>query len=285
MHVLRISSFILVGMMILIFSACEKKDSESTLATKPLSTQTALKQFIAHSAAPLYSFTVIKAYPHDPEKFTEGLVLDNGFLYESAGLYQRSTLQKKAFNTLQLLQTITLPPQYFAEGITIIGNYLYQLTYKEHTGFVYDKNTLKLKKIFYYLTEGWGLTTDGKELIMSNGSAELLFINPTSFNVTHTLHITDQKQPIYSLNALQYIRGNIYANIWPTDIIAIISAKNGKVIGWINLESLNTPANCAVTACATNGIAYHEQDKTLLVTGKNWFHLYAISVLSGIKAL
>lgn len=271
MILLRIGFFTFIAAFVFACSEHNKQDSSSN-------EHLPLPLILAKSNAPMYSFSLIQSYPHDPHNFTEGLIIDNGFIFESSGLYQQSKLQKKDFNTGKLLVEYLLPPQYFAEGIAIMGNDIYQLTYQEHTCFVYDKNTLKLKKIFHYPTEGWGLTSDGKQLIMSDGSATLYFRDPITFALKRTLLIQDNHQRINYLNALGYIHGKIYANIWPSDLIAIISPKTGHVDAWINIESLNTPSNCFVTSCVANGIAYHEKNDTVLVAGKNWLRMYEIKL-------
>jgi glutaminyl-peptide cyclotransferase len=268
----------IVFILIIIFAniGCHENNHHDNLTSTSASS---LEQWLAHSKAPIYDFKIVHIYPHDGNNFTEGLLLENDYLYESAGLYQQSKLEKKDFITGKVLREYVLPTNYFAEGITIIGNHIYQLTYKEHTGFVYDKNIFQLEKIFHYSTEGWGLTSDGKQLIMSDGSAQLFFIDPNTFRITRTILVKDQNQTVNFLNELEYIQGKIYANIWPTDIIAIISPDNGKVLGWINIKSLNTRANCAVDNCVSNGIAYREKSDSLLVTGKNWLHMYEIKLV------
>lgn len=243
-----------------------------------------LKQSLILSKTPEYGFELIKTYPHDTQTFTEGLLLDDGYLYESSGLYAKSSLKKTNFSNGQIVKEYSLPPRYFAEGIAIIGNFLYQLTYLEKTGFIYDKNTLKLEKTFQYSTEGWGLTTDGKQLIMSNGSDTLYFINPQTFKILRALQVTDQTHhPINSLNDLEYINGKIFANVWPTEIIIIISPQSGMVEGWINIDSLEPHADYLTADSVANGIAYEKKTDTLLVTGKNWPYLFSIKIKGAIS--
>jgi len=261
--ILTIMMFVLTSLLI----SCHK----SSHHTSPI------EQFVSNSKAPIYHFKVIRTYPHDQHNFTEGLLLDNEFLYESSGLYQQSKLEKKDLFSGKILRETQLSPNYFAEGITLVGNSIYQLTYKEHTSFVYDKNTFKLEKTFYFPTEGWGLTSDDKQLIMSNGSATLFFIDPNTFRLMRTIVVHDQNQAVLHLNELEYIEGTIYANIWPTDMIAIISPATGAVLGWINITALHT-FNCGEGDCVANGIAYHEKNHTLLVTGKNWPLMYEIQL-------
>ncbi|MBX3709106.1 MAG: glutaminyl-peptide cyclotransferase [Gammaproteobacteria bacterium] len=243
-----------------------------------ITAQSSLEKILVSAHVPEYHYQIINTYPHNKNNFTEGLLLENGYLYESSGLYRKSRLQKIEVNSGKILQTHSLPPQYFAEGITIFGDQLYQLTYREQTGFIYDKNTFALQKTFHYTGQGWGLTTDNKQLIMSNGSATLSFIDPQTLKISHSLLVAAKDQPIQSLNELEYINGKIYANVWPTSIIIIISPENGRVEGWFNISALKPTSGCTSADCVANGIAYNEMDDTLLVTGKLWSHLYAIKI-------
>jgi len=242
------------------------------------SKQATLDEWIDNSATPLYEYKVVATYPHNTNSFTEGLIYQDNILYESDGLYQQSALRKIDLVSGKTLKEYNLPDKYFAEGITIIGDHLYQLTYQSRIGFVYNKNTFQLENTFRYPSEGWGLTTDGKELIMSDGSSMLNFIDPTTFKVTRTIIARDHKQPINHLNELEYINGKIYANIFPTDIIAIISPTDGKITGWINIQKLNPCPTCEGANQVANGIAYDAKNEALLVTGKNWPNTYAIKI-------
>jgi glutamine cyclotransferase len=255
----------------LLLSACDQN------AVK----QHPLNDWIENTATPAYDFEVVNVYAHNPHAFTEGFIYQDGAIYESDGLYSQSKLKKFDLESGKILQHISLPDKYFAEGITIIGNHLYQLTYQSQTGFVYDKNTFQVENSFHYPSEGWGLTTDGNELIMSDGSSTLSFIDPQTFKVTHTVSVKDHKQPINHLNELEYINGKIYANIFPTDIIAIISPTDGVITGWINIQKLNPCPECEGADQCSNGIAYDAQNQTILVTGKNWPHIYAIRLKKG----
>ncbi len=241
--------------------------------------QSMLEQLLINSNVPQYDFSVIKSLPHAPHAFTEGLLVDDGYLYESTGLYSESKLRKIDLANGNILQEYTLQSRYFGEGIAVIGSALYQLTYKENTGFVYNKNTFKPEKSFQYSTQGWGLTTDGKRLIMSDGTDKLQFIDPDTFQVTGYLSVTSPAhQPIYALNELEYIDGKIYANVWPTEIILIISPQSGTVEGWINIQALKPHPACMTSDCIANGIAYDENNHALYVTGKNWPNIYLIRI-------
>lgn len=240
-----------------------------------------LERTLINAKIPQYSFHIISTYPHDRRSFTEGLLLNNSYLYEGTGLYGQSKIRKVEMTTRKVVQEYSLSSHYFGEGITILGNQLYQLTYREHTGFVYDKNTFVLQKTFKYSTEGWGLTSDDKQLIMSNGSATISFIDPISLQKTRSIVVTVQDQKINSINELEYVAGKIYANVWPGSIILIISPENGKVEGWFDIQTLRPTSGCgsSKTDCVANGIAYDEQNHNVIVTGKNWPYLYIIQLM------
>ena len=227
---------------------------------------------------PTYSYKIINTYPHSENNFTQGFVLHRGLLYESSGLYGQSSIQIRRFHSMKLLKEYKLPKQYFAEGITILNNKLYQLTYKSRTGFVYDAQTLKLEKTFHYKTEGWGLTNDGKNLIMSDGSATLTFINPKTFQVIKNLTVHVGNKKITRINELETIHGKIYANIWGKDVIAIILPKDGALLGLINLKGINPNPAKLKGDFVLNGIAYNKAQNTLLVTGKCWPSIFEIKI-------
>lgn len=243
---------------------------------------TSFEKILQRANIPQHQYQIINKFPHDPDNFTEGLIQQKNDLYESTGLYGQSTLQKTNLNTGQVIKKYSLSDKYFGEGIAIIGEQLFQLTYREHTGFVYDKNTLALQQTFHYAGEGWGLTASNKELIMSNGTDTLLFLNPQTFKITHSLVVTANDKKIEGLNELEYVHGKIYANVWPTSIILIISAENGKVEGWINLRELKPSTGaCSLSEvdCVANGVTYNEENQDLLVTGKNWPYFYELRIL------
>lgn len=239
-----------------------------------------LEQLLVNAHIPEYHYQIISSYPHDKHSFTEGLVLANDYIYESSGLYGQSTLRKIQMNTGKILKEYSLPPHYFAEGITLLEDQIYQLTYHEQTGFVYDINSFQVKNTFSYQSEGWGLTTDGHQLIMSNGSAAVSFINPRTFKLERTVPVTVEKNKIDSLNELEFINGRIFANIWPTSIIVVFSPQDGKVTGWLNIKALKPGSSCM--ECVANGIAFDARNNLVLVTGKNWPYLYALKLVSGM---
>lgn len=222
---------------------------------------------------------VLATYPHDTDAFTQGLVYADGYFYESTGLYGKSTLRKVEPATGKVVQELKLEDQYFAEGLALYADQLYQLTWKEHTGFIYDKD-LRLQSTFTYPTEGWGLTTDGSSLILSDGSATLYFLDPQSWQTTHTVQVTQAGQPVEKLNELEYIQGEVFANIWYSDIIIRIDPTNGEVLGQIDLSSLREGANAPNPADVLNGIAYDAKQDRLFVTGKNWPFVYEIALVN-----
>jgi glutaminyl-peptide cyclotransferase len=238
-----------------------------------------LIQALRNAQVPEYQFEVLKTYPHDILSFTEGLYFEDGYMYESTGLYGHSWLKKVELSTGKTVREKPLDGIYFGEGMTILNNEIYQLTWKESTGFVYDKESFSVKKTFFHEKEGWGLTTDGQQLIMSNGTATLNFLNPVDFGKTKTLTVTIGRMQIPMINELEYIDGMIYANIWLTSIIIIISPQDGKVQGWLNLSSniKIKPPGCL--GCVANGIAYDDQEKVIYITGKSWPNLYSIKLI------
>ena len=222
---------------------------------------------------PIYTYKVINTYPHDNEAFTQGLVFEGGYLYEGTGRYGASTLRKVQLKTGKVVQIYKLPPQFFGEGITIYKNQIIQLTWQSQIGFVYDIKSFSLLRKFRYPTDGWGITHDGKQLIMSDGTATLYFLNPENFEKTGTLQVRDANGPVKNINELEYIQGEIYANVWKKNLIARISPKNGIVVGWIDLGGL-----CKWNG-VLNGIAYDREHGRLFVTGKRWPYIYEIKLI------
>ena len=234
------------------------------------------------AAAPLvsyYTYKVIKAYPHDAQAFTQGLTYENGFLYEGTGLNGQSALIKRDLQTGKLVKRERLPHKYFGEGIALFDDKAVQLTWKSRKGFVYDKETFRVLDEFEYLDQGWGITWDKKHLIMSNGTATLRYLDPNTFSETRRLQVTDRGRRVRGLNELEFIGGAVYANIWPTDYIAIIAPQTGRVVGWINLTGLCPVPEPRPSNVVLNGIAYIPERKHLLVTGKLWPKLYEIALV------
>lgn len=234
--------------------------------------------------APISSYTVVNRYPHDTSVFTEGLLIDHEILYESSGLSAeyggQSSLREEDLVTGQLLARTDVAPQYFAEGLTLFDGKLYQLTWQAHKGFIYDPGCFCQTGEFAYDGEGWGLTHDDQALIMSDGTPQIRFLDPASFAVTHTISVTDNGQPVTQLNELEYVRGEIYANIWMTDRIARIDPATGIVRGWIDLSGILSSAERGGSPDnVLNGIAYDATADRLFVTGKRWPTLFEIRVI------
>ena len=228
---------------------------------------------------PAYGYRTIHAYPHDPEAFTQGLIYRDGFLYESTGLNGRSTLRKVRLETGVVVRERALDPRHFAEGLTEWGDTLIQLTWKSNIAFLYDEGSFKVRGTFTYGGEGWGLAHDERRLIMSDGSATLRFLDPATFRETGRLVVTDRGLPVTYLNELELVRGQIYANVWETDRIAIISPRSGLVTGWIDLGGLVREAGVGSGEGVLNGIAYDSRGDRLFVTGKLWPKLFEIKLV------
>jgi glutaminyl-peptide cyclotransferase len=228
----------------------------------------------------LYTYRVIHTYPHDPDAFTQGLFYCNGYFYESTGLYGRSSLRKINPADGAIKKQIDLHPEIFGEGITASDDRIIQLSWREHQGFVYDKDSFLLIDTFTYPNEGWGIVSDGEHLIMSDGTSELTFLHPLTFTPIRKLKIFDSNGPVNSLNELEYINGKIYANIWLTDYIVIIDPATGRITGRINLSGLLNPGDYPGREIdVLNGIAYDKDNKRLFVTGKLWPKIFEIELI------
>ena len=228
---------------------------------------------------PVYSYNIVNTYPHDPDAFTQGLVFEEGVLYEGTGLLGQSTLRRVELETGDILQILELSDEFFGEGITVYEVKIIQLTWQSHVGFVYDKNSFELLQQFSYSTEGWGITHDGERLIMSDGTSTLHFLDPQTFEEIGELAVFDDDGPVAKLNELEYIQGEIYANVWQTDRIARIAPDTGRVVGWIDLEGLLTAEDRTEPVDVLNGIAYDADTDRLFVTGKLWPKLFEIELI------
>ena len=239
---------------------------------------TAWAQFAQNEQPEFGTFEVVATVPHDPTAFTQGLSIHNGSLYEGTGQYGESTLRRVELATGRVEKMVTLSNYYFGEGITILGDRLYQLTWQNNLAFVYDVETLDRVGTFRYDGEGWGLTHDGTHLIVSDGSASLRFHDPETFEVVRLLSVRSGGNPVNNLNELEFINGEIWANLWYQDRIARISPETGAVMGWIDLGGLY-PLSRRASEDVLNGIAYDADADRLYVTGKNWPWLYEIDVI------
>jgi len=238
---------------------------------------TAWAQLGARRAAPA-SFEVVAAYPHDPDAFTQGLAVEAGQLYEGTGQYGASTLRRVDLATGRPEKQRALGPRYFGEGIAILDGLVYQLTWQNGVVVVYDLETFEVERTMEYEGEGWGLTHDGRQLIMSDGSATIRFRDPQTFAVTREIEVRDDGVAVPKLNELELIDGEIWANIWYDDRIARISPETGEVLGFIDLSALY-PQRARSSEAVLNGIAYDAAAKRLFVTGKNWPQLYEIEIV------
>jgi len=229
---------------------------------------------------PLQRIEVLNIYPHDPNAFTQGLVIENGIMYEGTGLYKHSTLREVNLHDGKVIRKIKLDASLFGEGITIMKGKIYQLTWKGHRGFIYDEKRFQKLGEFNYPTEGWGITHDGKNLIVSDGSAMLRFFNPETLQHIKTIEVTDEHQrPVNKLNELEYVNGEILANVWYDNRIARIDPNSGKVTGWIDLGFLWNRNIPRTKHQVLNGIAYDPASGHIFVTGKNWPYLFEITFI------
>ena len=228
--------------------------------------------------APVYGYRVVNAYKHDRGGFTQGLVYDDGFLYEGTGGYGKSTLRRVKLESGIVSVKRRLDDAYFGEGITICGDRIIQLTWRSGKGFVYDKESFKLAGEFSYKTEGWGITYDGERLILSDGSSMLYFLDAETFEELGRVEVYDGNGPAGRLNELEYVKGRIFANVWGTERIAIIEPGSGRVEGWIELEGILSDADSRGVD-VLNGIAYDAVGQRLFVTGKLWPKLFEIEVV------
>jgi glutaminyl-peptide cyclotransferase len=248
-------------------------ESSTNKASTPANTATGT------AAAPVkYGYEIVHIYPHDPAAFTQGLVFTDGKLLEGTGQPGRSSLREVELQTGHVMKRVDIPEPYFGEGIALLNNKIYQLTWQHQVGFIYDAQKFEQVGKFNYSGEGWGLTTDGHSLILSDGSNRIRFIDPDSFQVTRTIAVLDGKVPVNELNELEYINGEIYANIWHDDRIATIDPQTGRVTGWIDLTGLLPPGDVQDEEAVLNGIAFDQGGNRLFVTGKLWPRLFEIKL-------
>ena len=227
------------------------------------------------SAVTISDVDVIKKYPHDNTAFTQGLEFHEGRIYESTGRHGFSELRKVDLLTGRVIQRRVLDPQYFGEGITILQNKVFQLTWKSGKGFVYDLNSFALDREFKISGEGWGLSNDGNNLLLSNGSNQILFLDPQTLRIEKRVFVTLDGEPQHSLNELEYIDGEIWANIWKKDEILRIDPLTGIVVGILDLGAISERRSNDDVA---NGIAWDEKGKKVYITGKFWKHIYEIRI-------
>jgi len=250
----------LVGAVVLGFSAC----SEAGPAAR----------------VPVFTYEVVNVYPHDGEAWTQGLAFAGGYLYESTGLYGRSSIRRVRLETGEVLKRRALPAEYFGEGLAVRGDRLVQLTWLERRGFVYDRDNFEPRREFTYTSQGWGLTHDGQRFIMSDGSATLRFLDDETYEEVGRVDVFDDDGPVKDLNELEYIGGYVYANVYPTDRVAVISPETGRVARWLELAGLPKRGGFRPgEGECLNGIAYDAAGGRLFVTGKFWPRLFEIRLV------
>ena len=269
----------------IVFTGCDN-DTEALISPRDAAIQKAeawekkrYEDILAQKEIPVYGYKILNAFEHNETSFTEGLVFDDGVLYESAGLWDQSRLVTVDIRTGGIEKRHDLAPSYFAEGITILGDEVFQLTYQSDIGFVYQKDDLRLKRSFNFPSQGWGLTDDESQLIMSNGSSVLLFIDPETMKTERYVIVTDQVGPVSNLNELEYIDGEIYANIYKSTLIARISPETGSVTGWIDMRGINPDPTVLKDLFVLNGIAYDDETDHIFMTGKCWPKVYEIELV------
>ena len=226
----------------------------------------------------ILNYKIVNTYPHDINAYTQGFEFYNGVLLEGTGQYRESTLRKTDFKTGKVIEQIKLEDKYFGEGITVLKDKIYQLTWQEKTGFVYDAKTFKLEKTFSFETEGWGITNDGEKLYMSDGTEKIYILNPESLKVEDFINVYTSGSKIDSINEMEWINGKIWANIYQKDVIAIINPKTGTVEHVINCSELKSKVTQHPEIDAFNGIAYNPTTKTYFVTGKNWDKTFELTI-------
>lgn len=230
---------------------------------------------------PLYSYRVINTYPHDSNAFTQGLIIEDDIMIEGTGLWGQSSLREVNWETGEVLQYLPLDEEYFGEGLTVFDDRIIQITWRSNTGFVYDLDSFELIEMFHYPTEGWGITHDGERLIVSDGTDTVYFWDPETLQEIGRIRISFEGEPVTQLNELEYVNGEIWANIWQTDRIARISPESGEVLGWIDLSGLLPPEDQIDDINAVlNGIAYDDENGRLFVTGKLWPTMFEIELIT-----
>lgn len=270
--------FLAAGVVFLSLIACGR-GSESSNSAAPPQPEAGAQAHGTNAATdkiPVYTYEVVKVRPHDRGAFTQGLVYLNGELLESTGLNGQSSLRKVDLETGNTLKRVDVPAEYFAEGLAVLNGKMFQLTWQNNKCFVYDLETFQKEKEFTYPGEGWGLATDGQSLIMSDGTQQIRFLDPATFKETRRITVTANGQPVNRLNELEYIKGEIYANIWITDYVVRIDPATGKIVGVIDFSGLLAPQDRDENTDVLNGIAYDAGGDRLFITGKRWPKLFEV---------
>jgi glutamine cyclotransferase len=261
-------------------SSQAQDEGKTESSQHPYFLQMAKRVYADTASTPVFTYRVVNSFPHDPTAFTQGLAFDNGFLYEGTGLRGSSSVREVELETGSIVRIRGLDARYFGEGITVHNDRIFQLTWTANRGFIYDRTSLNIINEFRYPFEGWGATHNGQHLMISDGSSRLYFLELSDFTSNHSLEVTDSRGPLFGLNELEFVRGEVFANVWPTDFIARIDPSSGKVVGWIDLRGLlstEAPGNHRVDVL--NGTAYDEYGDRLFVTGKCWPRLFEIELV------
>jgi glutamine cyclotransferase len=227
-------------------------------------------------ATPKYTFAIVRVFPHDTSAYTQGLAYRDGFLYEGTGRNGQSSLRKVRLETGEVIQRLDLASEYFGEGITLVRDKVVQITWKSGIGFVYDLNNFQLLRKFSYSGEGWGLTANGHQLFMSDGTSEIRVLDAETFREIRRFKVHDGPTPVDQLNELEFVEGQIFANVWHSNLVAEISPQSGEVVGWIDLSGILSPVYRLEPEAVLNGIAYDPLRKRLFVTGKLWPSIFEI---------
>ena len=272
--------FWFLGLLVFV-AACSKghssKDNLAAASAGPGDSATSTSG--SSKPVPIYGYQIINTWPHDPEAFTQGLVYLKGIFLESTGLNGRSSLRKVDVQSGRVRQELKLGSEYFGEGMAVLGSRIFQLTWQNHVGFVYDLDRFTKVREFAYSGEGWGLTTDGESLIMSDGTNALKFLDPETGQVRRTIHVYNAEgKPQTQLNELEFIEGEIFANVWQTPYVVRIDPKDGTLLGVIDFTGLLSPGDYGPTTDVLNGIAYDAASHRIFVTGKNWPKLFEVQL-------
>jgi len=272
-----------VGLILAGLAGCGRKPpaeaggpGPSSVPAVPESGAPASATNVAGGNFPGYGYEVVNVWPHNRSAFTQGLLFLEGALLESTGLVGQSSLRKVDLKTGNVLQRVEVPSPYFAEGLALLDGKLFQLTWQNHKGFVYDLASFHLEREFSYPGEGWGLTTDGHWLIMSDGTDQIRFLDPATFQEKRLISVRAHGQPVSQLNELEYIKGEIFANVWGTDYVARVDPATGRVVGVIDFTGLLSAQDRDETTDVLNGIAYDPAGDRLFVTGKRWPKLFEV---------
>jgi glutaminyl-peptide cyclotransferase len=272
--VLLLASFVFVG--------CPGRDDGPALDTSQTHVDT---PSVPPQSLPVYTYEVVNTWAHDTSAFTEGLLYHDGFLYESTGLQGVSTLRKVEIETGRVVQKIDLSPDIFGEGLALFGDKLYQLSWQNQKGFVYDLKSFKLLRTFTFYGEGWGMTSDSSRLYMGDGSEFLRVLDPDSLRVQKTIGVYDGNRPIKEINELEWVKGEIFANVWKTEMIVRIDPATGKLLGVIDLRGILPEQDRSPQIDVLNGIAYDPATDRLWVTGKKWPRLFEIRLKPASRSL